>query len=397
MVEELRTASSKVGLEINLIETMASRPRQNFHQESEACINKQINMELYASYVYMSMSYYFDRDDVALKGFAKYFKKASDEEREHAEKFMKYQNKRGGRIALQDVKKPAKDSWDSPIEATKAALALEKEVNQALLNMHKVSDSHGDAQHAKRVSWRAFCSQVSRTNPFSDAYKLCRSEFRRKHLDEPLLDSNGHRYADVAEECKALMNYHLGDEDGIQPETIVTPEGNALNDKVDLLAKQAVSINYSKTFSRVPIDFIKSQIGIEARKEYHQWYSSLDNNLRIKTLFPKLRDLTNFIGSYEIGFIESQVITGHGHLKEYLHRRHVTVDPYCECDSVSIQNADHLLFACSTYRSISSPLINKLNRYKIPLAVQQVIKTKLAGLLFKTFRKIYEEMLQLQS
>ncbi|KAG1649848.1 Soma ferritin [Nymphon striatum] len=313
MVEELRTASSKVGLEINLIETMASRPRQNFHQESEACINKQINMELYASYVYMSMSYYFDRDDVALKGFAKYFKKASDEEREHAEKFMKYQNKRGGRIALQDVKKPAKDSWDSPIEATKAALALEKEVNQALLNMHKVSDSHGDAQHAKRVSWRAFCSQVSRTNPFSDAYKLCRSEFRRKHLDEPLLDSNGHRYADVAEECKALMNYHLGDEDGIQPETIVTPEewvkshsGNALNDKVDLLAKQAVSINYSKTFSRVPIDFIKSQIGIEARKEYHQWYSSLDNNLRIKTLFPKLRDLTNFIGSYEIGFIESQ-------------------------------------------------------------------------------------------
>ncbi|KAG1699340.1 putative protein in type-1 retrotransposable element R1DM [Nymphon striatum] len=180
-------------------------------------------------------------------------------------------------------------------------------------------------------------------------------------------------------------------------EWVKSHSGNALNDKVDLLAKQAVSINYSKTFSRVPIDFIKSQIGIEARKEYHQWYSSLDNNLRIKTLFPKLRDLTSFIGSYEIGFIESQVITGHGHLKEYLHRRHVTVDPYCECDSVSIQNADHLLFACSTYRSISSPLINKLNRYKIPLAVQQVIKTKLAGLLFKTFRKIYEEMLQLQS
>ena len=49
-------------------------------------------------------SYYFDRDDVALPGFAKYFKDASDEEREHAEKFMKYQNKRGGRIVLQDIK-----------------------------------------------------------------------------------------------------------------------------------------------------------------------------------------------------------------------------------------------------------------------------------------------------
>jgi hypothetical protein len=29
--------------------------RQNFHAESEAAINKQINMELYASYVYQSM------------------------------------------------------------------------------------------------------------------------------------------------------------------------------------------------------------------------------------------------------------------------------------------------------------------------------------------------------
>ena len=41
---------------------------------------------------------------MALPGFAKYFKDASDEEREHAEKFMKYQNKRGGRIVLQDIK-----------------------------------------------------------------------------------------------------------------------------------------------------------------------------------------------------------------------------------------------------------------------------------------------------
>jgi ferritin heavy chain len=29
--------------------------RQNYHAEAEALINKQINMELYASYVYLSM------------------------------------------------------------------------------------------------------------------------------------------------------------------------------------------------------------------------------------------------------------------------------------------------------------------------------------------------------
>ena len=29
--------------------------RQNYHEECEAVVNKQINLELYASYVYMSM------------------------------------------------------------------------------------------------------------------------------------------------------------------------------------------------------------------------------------------------------------------------------------------------------------------------------------------------------
>ena len=32
-----------------------SKIRTNFHANSEALINKQINMELHASYVYMSM------------------------------------------------------------------------------------------------------------------------------------------------------------------------------------------------------------------------------------------------------------------------------------------------------------------------------------------------------
>ncbi|XDC71520.1 hypothetical protein R6Z07F_002693 [Ovis aries] len=62
-----------------------SQVRQNYHQDSEAAINRQINLELYASYVYLSMSYYFDRDDVALKNFAKYFLHQSHEEREHAD------------------------------------------------------------------------------------------------------------------------------------------------------------------------------------------------------------------------------------------------------------------------------------------------------------------------
>merc|ERR1712018_400927 len=116
--------------------TMASAVRQNYHNESEALINKQINMELYASYVYMAMGHFFSREDQALHGFSKFFKKNSDEERDHAQKFMDYQNHRGGTILLKDISKPRKETWNTILEAVEDALALEKEVNKSLLCMH---------------------------------------------------------------------------------------------------------------------------------------------------------------------------------------------------------------------------------------------------------------------
>lgn len=125
-----------------------SQIRQNFHVENEAGLNKQINLELHASYTYQSMAFHFERDDVALPGFAKFFKKSSDEEREHAEKMMKYQNKRGGRIVLQDIAKPIRDSWGTGLEAMQTALELEKNVNLALLDLHKVASAHNDPQMA---------------------------------------------------------------------------------------------------------------------------------------------------------------------------------------------------------------------------------------------------------
>jgi len=145
-----------------------SQCRQNFHQESEAGINRQINMELYASYSYQSMALYFDRDDVALPGFSKFFSHQSEEEREHAEKLMKYQNKRGGRIVLQDVKKPERDEWGTGLDAMQVALNLEKSVNQSLLDLHKVASSHDDAQMCDFIETEYLEEQVKSIKEISD-------------------------------------------------------------------------------------------------------------------------------------------------------------------------------------------------------------------------------------
>ena len=117
--------------------------RQNFHENSEAVLNKQINMELTASYVYMSMATFFARESVALPGLQEFFAKASTEEREHAQKFIDYITKRGGKVQFSNIEAP-KTEWDSPLAALEAALALEKRVNQALLDIHSVADEHKD-------------------------------------------------------------------------------------------------------------------------------------------------------------------------------------------------------------------------------------------------------------
>ncbi|XP_069763678.1 ferritin heavy chain-like [Narcine bancroftii] len=118
--------------------------RPIYPRQCEEAINRQINQELGAFYVYLSMSYYFDRDDVALRNFAKFYKEQSTEEQEHAEKLMKFQNLRGGRINLQDIKKPYQDEWGNGLEAMEHALELEKEVNQSILDLHKLASEQND-------------------------------------------------------------------------------------------------------------------------------------------------------------------------------------------------------------------------------------------------------------
>merc|ERR1712240_496054 len=53
---------------------------------------------------------------------------------------------RGGRVVFQDIAKAKVDDWSSAINAVEASLELEKQVHESLLALHKVADSHDDAQ-----------------------------------------------------------------------------------------------------------------------------------------------------------------------------------------------------------------------------------------------------------
>ncbi|XP_077453244.1 ferritin, heavy polypeptide 1b isoform X2 [Stigmatopora argus] len=153
---------------LNTNQGMSSQIRQNFHQDCEAAINRQINLELYASYVYLSMAYYFERDDIALPHFAKFFRGQTKEEREHAEKLLTFQNKRGGRILFQDIKKPDRDEWGSGLEALECALHLEKNVNQSLLELHQIATQHGDPHMCDFIETHYLDEQVKSIKQLAD-------------------------------------------------------------------------------------------------------------------------------------------------------------------------------------------------------------------------------------
>jgi len=134
--------------------------RQNYHEECEAGVNKQINMELYASYVYMSMASHFNRDDIALSGAAEYFSKNSEEEREHAMRLIKFQNQRGGRVIYKEIKAPETVEWGTLLDAMGSALDLEKLVNQSLLDLHNIAGNRKDAQMCDFIENHYLTEQV---------------------------------------------------------------------------------------------------------------------------------------------------------------------------------------------------------------------------------------------
>uniref|UniRef100_UPI00358EB02A ferritin, higher subunit-like isoform X2 n=1 Tax=Myxine glutinosa TaxID=7769 RepID=UPI00358EB02A len=137
--------------------------RQNFALDIEVSLNRLINMFQYSSLNYLSMASHFGRDDVALFKLKRLFQDFSNTKRQKVEKIVEYQNLRGGRVMLKDVKKPEKDDWNSAEDSMQSALQLEKEVMAALLNIIQIGINHGD-HHLLRFMEDLLEEQVQTTS-----------------------------------------------------------------------------------------------------------------------------------------------------------------------------------------------------------------------------------------
>ncbi|XP_036030149.1 ferritin heavy chain-like [Onychomys torridus] len=125
----------------------SSQPQMEPHDlaESNAAINSQIQLQLYAAYIYLSMAFFCNQDQVALVNFALYFLCQSQKWMESTEKLFHLLIQRNGSLVLGRIADHDRHDWFDGLMAMECAFHLEKTLNQSLLQLYQLANSKGDA------------------------------------------------------------------------------------------------------------------------------------------------------------------------------------------------------------------------------------------------------------
>ncbi len=124
------------------------------NKKIEGALNQQLNAELYSSYLYLSMSAYFQ--SINLPGFANWMRVQAQEELVHAMKFYDFINERGGRVMLQEVKAPPTE-WSSPHDVFENAYKHEQKVTGLINDL--VNLAVGERDHATNIFLQWFVTE----------------------------------------------------------------------------------------------------------------------------------------------------------------------------------------------------------------------------------------------
>ena len=116
----------------------------------EEALNRQVNRELYSSYLYLGMSAYFET--VNLKGFAGWMKIQADEERSHAMKIYEYIIARQGKVVLDTIEAP-KGKWTSAGKVFDEVYAHEQKVTSMIDTLVDLAIKEKDHATFELLQW----------------------------------------------------------------------------------------------------------------------------------------------------------------------------------------------------------------------------------------------------
>ena len=113
-------------------------------------LNGQIKEELYSSYLYLSMSSYFEIND--LKGFANWMRIQTQEELAHAMRIYNFLNERGAKVKLESIGAPLND-WESPLKVFEDTLAHEKHITGCINKLVDLAMELRDHSSMSFLNW----------------------------------------------------------------------------------------------------------------------------------------------------------------------------------------------------------------------------------------------------
>ena len=120
------------------------------NKKIQEAFNKQINAELYSSYLYLSMAAYFAT--VNLNGMANWMKCQVQEEIVHAMKFYDFILDRGGTVTLLAIDAPTA-TWNSPLAAFEAAYNHEQKVTGMINELMDLTIEEKDHSATAFLQW----------------------------------------------------------------------------------------------------------------------------------------------------------------------------------------------------------------------------------------------------
>ncbi len=118
--------------------------------EMETELNDQLNAELYSSYLYLSMSAYFE--EKGLSGFAHWMRIQSQEELHHGMKIYDYIVERGGKVTMKPIEGPQVE-WDTPVAVFENVYLHEQKVTGLINNLVDVAFELRDHATSNFLQW----------------------------------------------------------------------------------------------------------------------------------------------------------------------------------------------------------------------------------------------------
>lgn len=119
-------------------------------KKMQDAINKQINEEMFSSYLYLSMSADFQSKNLA--GAGAWMSKQASEETSHAMKFFHFIIERGGEVELLPIAKPQKN-WKTSLDAFRDAEKHEQHITKCIHDLVDLSIQEKDYATQNLLQW----------------------------------------------------------------------------------------------------------------------------------------------------------------------------------------------------------------------------------------------------